>query len=221
MRSRCLDDGIPAVREHATVAHPSLTRREPHPHSADGQLRETRLQPAGSLEKKRVRGALGRERHGARIEALASQRTPMLNQEIHTEAIVLVVDDNQENRATYAEYLRCVGFRVLEAEDGRAAVATALAKSPAVIVLDLEMPVMNGWDAIRELRADARTRGIPLVVLSGYTAPWPPSSAMGACDAILRKPCVPEDLSGVVEALASVSKTASPRQLRDRRPPLA
>ena len=83
--------------------------------------------------------------------------------------VVLVVDDHDGARMMLAEYLElAAGFRVLTAEDGRQAIDVTRRLRPGVIVMDLAMPVMDGVTAIRALRADPETRGIPIVVLTAF-----------------------------------------------------
>ena len=73
--------------------------------------------------------------------------------------LVLVVDDFQDNREMYCEYLEFAGFRVIEAANGQEAVDQAFEKLPDVIIMDLSLPVMDGWEATRLLKGDARTSG--------------------------------------------------------------
>jgi DNA-binding response OmpR family regulator len=83
---------------------------------------------------------------------------------------VLVVDDEEGIRALCRVNLELSGFDVLEAGDGREAVDLARSEQPDVIFLDLMMPVMDGWDALQELREDAATAAIPVVVLTARTS---------------------------------------------------
>ena len=76
--------------------------------------------------------------------------------------LVLVVDDFQDNREMYCEYLAFAGFRVIEAANGQEAVDQAFEKLPDVIIMDLSLPVMDGWEATRLLKRDERTRTIPV-----------------------------------------------------------
>ena len=69
--------------------------------------------------------------------------------------LVLVVDDFQDNREMYAEYLAFSGFRVIQAANGKEALDQAFANRPDIIIMDLSLPVMDGWEATRRLKADA------------------------------------------------------------------
>ena len=116
--------------------------------------------------------------------------------------VVLVVDDFEDNRSMYAMYLTYSGYDVLEAGDGREAVEMACAKMPDVIVMDLTLPVMDGWEATRRLKADERTRHIPIIVLTGHAVAGQARDARNAgCDAFLAKPCLPEMLVEKVQEL--------------------
>jgi two-component system cell cycle response regulator DivK len=114
--------------------------------------------------------------------------------------LILVVDDYEDNRALYAEYLVFSGFRVEEACDGGEAIEKATSLVPDVIVMDLSLPVVDGWEATRRLRADARTRTIPIIALSGHSSQTHAQEAKAAgCNAYLSKPCLPDALLACVK----------------------
>jgi CheY-like chemotaxis protein len=109
--------------------------------------------------------------------------------------LILVVDDFEDNRAMYVEYLQFQGFRVAEAVNGEEAVARTLALSPTVVVMDLSLPVMDGWEATRRIKADPKTAGIRVIALTGHAEPAHAKKALDAgCDDFVAKPCLPEDL---------------------------
>jgi two-component system cell cycle response regulator DivK len=114
--------------------------------------------------------------------------------------LVLLVDDDTDSRFLYAQYLTSVaGYRVVEAADGRQAIDLASELRPDVIVMDLSLPVIDGWDAMRALRSDDRTRLIPIVLLTGHAQI---RAAHGTdFQAVLVKPCLPDTLVRQVEAL--------------------
>jgi len=115
---------------------------------------------------------------------------------------VLIVDDTADVREMYGEYFTARGFRVVTARDGEAGVATATAHRPDVIVMDLSMPRLDGITAIRQLKADARTRKVPVILLTGYPYKAIEDGALEAgADAFLTKPCLPEDLERQVHQL--------------------
>jgi two-component system cell cycle response regulator DivK len=83
-----------------------------------------------------------------------------------SDPLVLIVDDNEQNRRLTREVLRAAGLRAIEAESGCAGVALAAERTPDVILLDLQLPDMDGMDVARKLRQEARTAQIPVVALS-------------------------------------------------------
>lgn len=109
--------------------------------------------------------------------------------------LILVVDDYQDAREMYAEYLQFSGFRVAEARNGNEAVSQAFELKPDLILMDLSMPGMDGWEATRVLKADDRTRHIPVVALTGHALAGALEGAKKAgCDSFVTKPCLPDDL---------------------------
>ena len=115
---------------------------------------------------------------------------------------ILMVDDFQDNREMYAAYLRYTGFAVDEAVTGTEALDKALATAPDLIVMDLSLPGMDGWEATRRLKADPKTKHIPIVVVSGHALEASVRSAQAAgCDVFLRKPCLPQALLAEVRKL--------------------
>jgi CheY-like chemotaxis protein len=125
---------------------------------------------------------------------------------------VLVVDDVDDVRDMYVEYLNYLGFDAQGASNGRDAVRKAISRRQALIVMDLAMPVLDGWEAIRILRADPRTRSIPIVVLTGQAQPEPlqRAIAVGATEVVV-KPCLPAQLGRiVVSRLAQQTGSAPP-----------
>ncbi len=109
--------------------------------------------------------------------------------------LILVVDDYQDAREMYAEYLQFSGFRVAEARNGNEAVEQAFALKPDLILMDLSLPGMDGWEATRRLKADDATKNIPIVALTGHALAGASEGARKAgCDSFVTKPCLPDDL---------------------------
>jgi CheY-like chemotaxis protein len=109
--------------------------------------------------------------------------------------MILVVDDTLDARELYAEYLRIAGLRAEVAEDGHDALAKTSALMPSVIIMDLAMPRMDGWEATRRLKADPRTRHIPVIALTGHVIERSRERAIEAgADGYLTKPCFPDSL---------------------------
>ena len=108
---------------------------------------------------------------------------------------VLLVDDYPDAREMYAEYLEFSGFDVVQAANGVEALQRALDDHPDIILMDLSLPVMDGWEATRRLKADARTAHIPVVALTGHALAGVSEGAKKAgCDAFITKPCLPDAL---------------------------
>lgn len=122
--------------------------------------------------------------------------------------LVLVVDDFEDNRAMYVEYLQFQGFRVAEAVNGEEAVARARELMPAVIIMDLSLPVMDGWEATRRIKGFAKTKHIKVVALTGHAEPAHAKRALEAgCDDFVAKPCLPENLLAKVREHLPHTKT--------------
>src|SRR4030095_7835234 len=82
--------------------------------------------------------------------------------------LVLVVEDYQDAREMYAAYLQFSGYRVAEAANGLEALDQTRELMPDIILMDLALPKMDGWEATRRLKADDRTKHIPIVALTGH-----------------------------------------------------
>jgi CheY-like chemotaxis protein len=81
---------------------------------------------------------------------------------------LLLVEDNEDNRIIYSTVLRHLGYRVIEAQDGVEAVELARSTQPDLILMDISIPRMDGWEATRILRGDPRTSAIPIVALTAH-----------------------------------------------------
>lgn len=111
-------------------------------------------------------------------------------------ALVLIVDDGDDNRALYRHYLERAGYRVVEAADATDGIAMAKELLPAIVVMDLSMPGVDGWEATRLLKSDATTRDIGIVALSAFREPASRRRAREAgADFFLAKPCLPNELA--------------------------
>lgn len=133
----------------------------------------------------------------------------MAEQSMDSPPLVLVVDDFQDNREMFAEFLSLSGFRVAEAATGREAIDRGFELLPDVILMDLSLPELDGWEATRQLKNDPRTRHIPIVALTGHAlADHSREAREAGCDAFLTKPCLPEVL--VVEIRRMLERRPSP-----------
>ena len=123
--------------------------------------------------------------------------------------LILVVDDYEDAREMYAEYLRFCGFRVAEARNGNEALDQAFTLMPDLILMHLSLPGMDGWEATRQLKADERTRQIPVVALTGHALAGASEGAKKAgCDSFVTKPCLPDDLVVEVRRMLSLARPA-------------
>src|SRR6266849_10696163 len=101
---------------------------------------------------------------------------------------VLLADDHDDARQMYAEYLEFSGFETVQAANGLEAIRRAQEHHPDIVVMDLSLPVMDGWEATRRLRADERTASIPILALTGHALAGISEGAKKAgCDAFVTK----------------------------------
>jgi two-component system cell cycle response regulator DivK len=102
---------------------------------------------------------------------------------------VLLVEDNEMNRDMLSRRLKRKGFEVLIAVDGQQGVDMALAESPEIILLDMSLPVMDGWEAAGKLKSDPTTSGIPILALTAHAMDGDREKALEAgCDDYDTKP---------------------------------
>ena len=133
-----------------------------------------------------------------------------------TQPLVLVVEDYQDAREMYAAYLQFSGFAVAEAANGVEAIEKTHELLPDIVLMDLALPKMDGWEATRRLKMDERTRHIPIVALTGHALAGHAEGAREAgCDAFVTKPCLPDALVAEIRRLldhhrAKVENTGEP-----------
>lgn len=121
-----------------------------------------------------------------------------------SQPLVLVVEDYQDAREMYAAYLTFSGYRVAEATNGEEAIEKTLELMPDIILMDLALPRMDGWEATRRLKDDARTKHIPVVALTGHALAGHAEGARQAgCDAFVTKPCLPDALVAEIKRMLS------------------
>jgi two-component system, cell cycle response regulator DivK len=115
---------------------------------------------------------------------------------------ILVVEDDPDNRRIVVKVLAVEGYATLEAGDGESALALARREHPDAIVMDLAIPGIDGWEATRRLKADARTADIPIIALTAFAMRGDEERAREAgCDAYLPKPCRPQAIRELVGSL--------------------
>jgi two-component system cell cycle response regulator DivK len=121
---------------------------------------------------------------------------------LRTQASVLVVDDSADGREMLAAYLGARRFQVWEARNGEEAIDLARRLRPDVILMDLSMPDMDGWEATRQLRTDPLTNNTLIIAVSAHAYPHEQQSALAAgCDAVVAKPF---DVGHLADALERV-----------------
>ena len=121
----------------------------------------------------------------------------------------MLVDDDKHSREGYQKYLSDKGFRVDAFDGGIDALAFAKSASPDLVVLDLGLPDVDGWEVARRLRGDAHTRDIPIIAFSGRSMHHEQVSALRAgCDVHLTKPCPPDRLLGAIQKLLKLDPSA-------------
>ncbi|MET0399153.1 MAG: response regulator [Longimicrobiaceae bacterium] len=105
---------------------------------------------------------------------------------------ILLAEDNEDNRTIYRTILEHSGYTVVEAQDGEAAVRLAAEERPDLILLDISMPLLDGWEAARQIRDNPDTAGIPIVALTAHALQQDRARAIAeGFDSYLAKPVEP------------------------------
>jgi len=114
---------------------------------------------------------------------------------------VLIVEDNEDNLVIYSTILTHSGYRVLEARDGETGILTAQRDHPDLILMDVSIPLIDGWEATRRLKADPATANIPIIALTAHAleSDRERATAVG-CDGYLAKPAEPRVVLATVQA---------------------
>jgi len=108
---------------------------------------------------------------------------------------ILVVEDQEDNRQILRDLLGSVGYDIVEAGDGEAGVAAAAAQRPDLILMDIQLPRMDGYEATRRIKATPELKGIPIIVVTSYALSGDEAKARAAgCDAYVTKPYSPRQL---------------------------
>ena len=123
------------------------------------------------------------------------------------EGRILVVEDNMDNYELVRLVLERAGFDVFLAVNGRDGVSAAHAQKPDLVLMDLSMPEMDGWDAIRKLKSDEETKSIPLYALTAHILPHERKRALDAgCDGYVSKPLQMKGFLNVIEEVLLVER---------------
>jgi CheY-like chemotaxis protein len=124
-------------------------------------------------------------------------------------AKILLVEDNEMNRDMLSRRLERRGYEVIIAEDGATGVAKAKSESPNLILMDMSLPIMDGWEATRQVKAAPESKGIPVIALTAHAMAGDEEKALAAgCDDYETKPVDLPKLLAKIDALLQ-SKGAS------------
>ncbi len=121
---------------------------------------------------------------------------------------ILYIEDNEDNFYMLSNRLKRRGYEVVAAPDGESGIAMALTETPALILMDLSLPLMDGWEATRRLKAASETRHIPIIALSAHSMAGDREKALAAgCDEFDTKPV---DLPRLLEKIATLLARRTP-----------
>lgn len=121
-------------------------------------------------------------------------------------AKILLIEDNEENREGLSRYLRRKGFELVLAADGQQGIAVARSESPDLILMDMSLPVLDGWEATRQLKAEPQMRAIPIIALTAHAMAGDRAKALEAgCDDYDTKPVEFTRLLAKIEGLLGKS----------------
>lgn len=113
---------------------------------------------------------------------------------------VLLVEDNEDNRTVYRTILEHFGYEVIEARNGEDGIRMARDDHPDLILMDISIPLIDGWEATKILKADTATSGIPIIALTAHALATDRAKAIEVgCDGYLAKPCEPRRVVAEVE----------------------
>jgi two-component system, cell cycle response regulator DivK len=108
---------------------------------------------------------------------------------------ILVVEDHEDNRQILRDLLASAGYEMIEAENGEVGVAAAIAEQPDLILMDIQLPLLDGYEATRRIKADPALKSIPIIVVTSYALSGDEDKARAAgCDAYIAKPYSPRQL---------------------------
>ncbi|HEY0004211.1 MAG TPA: response regulator [Pyrinomonadaceae bacterium] len=116
-------------------------------------------------------------------------------------ASILIADDYDDNRELLRLILAVSGYRIREARDGRECLAMMVEELPDILLVDLSMPVLDGWDVLAALRADERTRPIPCIAVTAFADADRERALRRGFDAYISKPFQSKELLETVERL--------------------
>ncbi len=113
---------------------------------------------------------------------------------------ILVIEDQEDNRAILRDLLNSVGFEVIEAVNGEDGVAMAASERPDLILMDIQLPIIDGYEATRRIKGDPALEQIPIIAVTSYALSGDEDKAkLAGCDAYISKPYSPRDLLAKVQ----------------------
>jgi len=116
--------------------------------------------------------------------------------------LILIADDDFDNRVIAQEALKAAGYRTLLAVNGLEAIALVAEEKPDLLLLDLSMPMMNGWDVAKKIRKKEKGHHLPIIAFTAHALVGEAEKAVAAgCDDYLAKPCAPKDIAKAVAGL--------------------
>jgi CheY-like chemotaxis protein len=167
-----VDRLLPIARE--TGDHPYLAALQPMDQFESGAARQRRVYRQGGTWPAVIQDLKGRFAEGLIFP---------------TGPTVLLVEDNPESRDGLSRHLQRKGYKTLIAVDGRAGVDVARAQTPDIILMDMSLPILDGWEATRKLKAAPQTRAIPVIALTAHAMAGDREKALEAgCDDYETKP---------------------------------
>jgi two-component system, cell cycle response regulator DivK len=108
---------------------------------------------------------------------------------------ILVVEDQEDNRRILRDLLTSAGYEIIQAENGEEALAAAARERPDLILMDIQLPVLDGYEVTRRIKADPALRAIPIIAVTSYALSGDEGKARAAgCDAYVTKPYSPRAL---------------------------
>lgn len=138
--------------------------------------------------------------------------------DISRRPLILLVEDYDDAREMYRDYLEYAGFQVETARDGHEALVKARASNPDLILMDLSLPGLDGWEATRMLKTDPATSHLIVVALSAHALSAEGDRARRAgCDGFIAKPCLPNELVEQMTTFLRVQTEPAQRKRRGRR----
>ena len=114
---------------------------------------------------------------------------------------ILVVEDQEDSRQILRDLLGNAGYELTEAENGEEAIAAVAQRRPDLILMDIQMPVLDGYEATRRIKADPALKDVPIIVVTSYAWSGDENKALAAgCDGYVSKPSSPRELLAKVRA---------------------